>query len=162
MKKITASFVILLVGLFISGVAIAGVYKWVDENGVVHFSDSPPTHGKQSGKVEALSRHKGGAPAVSYADHGSPGGSSNNSKTQKHKAPTVELYVTSWCPYCKKASSFFRSRGIPFREYDIEKNKSAASRKRQLDDQKGVPFALINGQKIHGYSAAAYEKALKN
>ena len=29
----------------------------------------------------------------------------------------VELYTTSWCPYCKKARDFFRSRGISFTEY---------------------------------------------
>ena len=64
----------------------------------------------------------------------------------------VELYITSWCPYSKKAVSFFQSRGIPFVSYDIEKDESAARRKSQLDSKSGVPFAIINGQKIHGYS----------
>lgn len=75
--------------------------------------------------------------------------------------PQVELYVTSWCPYCKQATQFFRSRGIPFTAYDIEKDKGAAQRKNQLDSRNGVPFALINGQAIHGFSAEAYERALK-
>ena len=73
----------------------------------------------------------------------------------------VELYVTSWCPYCKQATQFFRSRGIPFTVYDIEKDKGAAQRKNQLDSRRGVPFALINGQAIHGFSAEAYERALE-
>jgi glutaredoxin len=74
--------------------------------------------------------------------------------------PQVELYVTSWCPYCKQATQFFRSRGIPFTAYDIERDKGAAQRKRQLDNRNGVPFALINGKAIHGFSAEAYERAL--
>lgn len=76
-------------------------------------------------------------------------------------APKVELYTTSWCPYCQKARDFFRSRGIAFKEYDIEKDKEAALRKRQLDTRNGVPFVLIDGRGIHGYSEAAYEAVLK-
>jgi glutaredoxin len=77
------------------------------------------------------------------------------------EAHQVELYVTIWCPYCKQATQFFRSRGIPFTVYDIEKDKGAAQRKNQLDSRNGVPFALINGQAIHGFSAEAYERALE-
>jgi glutaredoxin len=73
----------------------------------------------------------------------------------------VELYVTSWCPYCKQAIRYFRSRGIPFTAYDIEKDAIAGRRKSELDTRGGVPFAVINGQKIRGFSPEAYEKALK-
>jgi glutaredoxin len=73
----------------------------------------------------------------------------------------VELYVTSWCPYCKQAKQYFRSRDIPFTAYDIEKDGRAARRKAELDTRGGVPFAVINGQKIYGFSPEAYEKALE-
>lgn len=76
--------------------------------------------------------------------------------------PGVELYTTSWCGYCKKARAFFRERGISFTEYDIEKNQYAAYRKQQLDPSPGVPFALINGHGIHGYSEAMYLQALES
>lgn len=72
----------------------------------------------------------------------------------------VELYVTSWCPYCRQAMDFFKSRGIYFALYDIERDENAASRKKELDPRKGVPFAVINGVKIHGFSQDAYLKAL--
>ncbi len=186
MKKTHACFLILLVVFFIAGVADARLYKWVDDNGVVHFSDKPPTHGKKSGKVEAVSGYgKDGKPKVSFADYGSetsralsnttsntnqgstqytvPRKNSHSSgQTQTRKAPKVELYSTSWCGYCKLAAKFFRSKGIHFTEYDIDKDKSAARRKKQLDKGgNGVPFVMINGKGIHGYSTAAYEKALK-
>jgi len=45
----------------------------------------------------------------------------------------VVFYSTSWCGYCKKASS---ARGRE--EYD------------QLDG-KGVPLFVINGEVVHGY-----------
>jgi hypothetical protein len=53
------------------------------------------------------------------------------------------------------------SRGIPFTAYDIEKDAWAARRKGELDTRGGVPFAVINGQKIHGFSPEAYERALE-
>jgi glutaredoxin len=77
------------------------------------------------------------------------------------KVPEVVLYITSWCRYCKQARNFLRSRGIPFTEYDIEKDKRAAIRKKRLDKQKGVPFAIIYGQKVNGFSKELYEKALR-
>ncbi len=73
----------------------------------------------------------------------------------------VILFGTSWCPYCRKARDFFRARGIDFIEYDIEKDREAAIRKKELDTKGGVPFAIINGRSIHGYSESAYEKALQ-
>ena len=47
----------------------------------------------------------------------------------------VELYVTSWCPYCHKAKEFFDSRGINYTAYDIEEDEEASARKKQLDNK---------------------------
>ncbi len=82
-------------------------------------------------------------------------------KSQTAEQNQVELYVTSWCPYCKKARQFFESKGIAYKVYDIEKDSKAAARKRKLDSKKGVPFAIVNGTAIHGYSAERYAGALK-
>lgn len=80
---------------------------------------------------------------------------------QKKNAPKVELYVTSWCPYCHKAAEYFRARRIPVRIYDIEKDTQAAARKKRLDNgQSGVPFAVVNGVALHGYDPGGYERAL--
>jgi glutaredoxin-like YruB-family protein len=73
----------------------------------------------------------------------------------------VELYTTSWCPYCEKARGFLRAKGISFTEYDVEKDKDAARRLEQLDGRGGVPFAVIDGRGVHGFSEAAYERALE-
>ncbi len=74
----------------------------------------------------------------------------------------VELYVTSWCPYCKKAEAYLDQQGIEYSMYDIEKDAEAAKRKDQLTGRSGVPFAMINGAKITGWSKQAYAAALKN
>ena len=80
--------------------------------------------------------------------------------TSLSESHQVELYVVSWCPYCKQAVNFFQSRGIPFTAYDIEKDQDAAARKNRLDSGRGVPFAVIHGQKLHGYSEESYRRAL--
>jgi glutaredoxin len=84
----------------------------------------------------------------------------NNLLVSLQKTAQVELYVTSWCPYCRQAIDFFRPRGIYYALYDIERDDNAARRKNELDPRKGVPFAVINGIKIHGFSEDAYLKAL--
>lgn len=72
----------------------------------------------------------------------------------------VEIYVTSWCPYCKQAIKFLKDNRIPYVVYNIEKDSAAAKRRDRLSPRQGVPFAVINGTKIYGFSAEAYSEAL--
>jgi glutaredoxin len=44
--------------------------------------------------------------------------------------------------------------------YDIEKDSKAAKRRDSLSPRQGVPFAVINGKKIYGFSAEVYSQAL--
>ncbi|EHJ47253.1 glutaredoxin [Solidesulfovibrio carbinoliphilus subsp. oakridgensis] len=73
--------------------------------------------------------------------------------------PTVELFVTSWCPYCSKAKAYFQAKGIAYTAYDIEKDPAAAKRFQQYG-QRGVPLVVIGTTAIPGYSVAEYDKAL--
>ncbi|MEJ2656240.1 MAG: glutaredoxin domain-containing protein [Desulfobacterales bacterium] len=157
---------IFMVGVF-AGYSIADMYKWVDENGVAHFSDAPPGNADNS-DIETLPTYITPADNEYSQENISTENKENRSnstdtaeKNSWIKKSKVELYTTSWCPWCKKAKAFFRSRGISFIEYDIEKNKAAARRKAQIDRQNGVPFAVINGIGIHGYNVNAYIDALK-
>ena len=73
---------------------------------------------------------------------------------------TVEIYITDWCPYCAQAIKFLQANHIQYVAYDIEKDSEAAERKKGLSGRKGVPFAIINGKKIYGFSEKTYSKAL--
>jgi glutaredoxin len=149
--------------------SIADMFRWVDENGISHFSDAPSDDTGNS-DIEILPTYA--TPEndeYTQDNHSTKNKSMDNSlnpsdivqKKPSATKPKVELYTTSWCPWCKKAKAFFRSRGISFVEYDIEKDKEAARRKARLDHQQGVPFAVINGRGISGYNEAAYINALK-
>lgn len=52
---------LLLLGCF---TAQAQVYKWVDENGVVHYTDKPPSSSAKPAKLPALQTFKGDVPAL--------------------------------------------------------------------------------------------------
>ena len=53
------------------------------------------------------------------------------------------------------------SRKVSFKVYDIEKDAAAAKRMQQLSSGRGVPFAIINGIEIPGWSEKLYEMALE-
>jgi glutaredoxin len=168
MKKPIVFFVTLLVGVIFSGATIAEIYKWVDENGIIHLSDSPPQEIISTGKAELIPMFESDPQVIQQPERQTRKARSNTYTvtptpqiTKSHKTPKVELYTTAWCVYCRKAREFFRSRGIAFIEYDIEKDENAARRKNQLTDRRGVPFAVINGKRIHGFDQGAYIRALK-
>lgn len=159
----------LLFTLCLSDTATAEIYKWIDEHGKTHYTDSPPHHIKSAKKLEKIPTYNiRPQSSVQYGDNtrdagGTSSGEAINREESKHRRThEVELYVTSWCTYCKKARKFFQSRGIPVTEYDIEKDDKAALRKKRLDSKRGVPFAVINGHRIHGYVPSAYKKALQD
>lgn len=137
MKRTDAAVLALFLSLVFLAPGAAQMYKWVDESGVVHFSDQPPRGDASPGAVETRPTSR-----------------------SRPESPAVELYSTSWCPYCKRAREFLQSRGIPFVEYDVEKDRDAARRKGELDTRRGVPFAMINGKPVHGFSEALYRQAL--
>ena len=155
------------------GISSAEIYKWVDENGVTHYSDSPtqdmlePTATEEH---EIQSADPAPANTPPLPDATQKGALDSDffdilDETQEEVAentPTVEIYETSWCGYCKKAKDFFRSRGIDFVTYDIDRDQQARSRMQSLTSRMAVPFVVINGQGIPGYNVAGYEQALQN
>lgn len=155
----------------------AEIYKYVDENGFTHYTDSPtsevvaPDENLESVTIERTPP----APSPPSPRKAKPQEPANldsitnllneinqfeEENPQEKLEPEVELYVTSWCRYCKSAKKYFRSRGIDVKVYDVEKDKAAAQRMRRLTNRPGVPFAVINGRHINGFSVKAYERAL--
>jgi glutaredoxin len=139
-------------------VASAEIYKYVDADGKIHFTDTQPA-GEASEQVDLLPINSaGGGKLKSTAKSSS---ATETRVASANKYPKVELFVTSWCGYCKKAEAYLRKRGIPFTVYDIEKDLQAARRKNSLASRKGVPFALIGDQKLIGFSEVYYDRALQ-
>jgi glutaredoxin len=66
----------------------------------------------------------------------------------------VEVYMTSWCGYCKKMVRFLNEKGIPYTAYDIEKDSAAARVHRELGGN-GVPLVRVGSHVVHGYNPEA-------
>lgn len=170
--KVSGIFLAFLWLVLVIEPSAAEIYRWVDENGVVHFSDSPTESISEAKEAEEDS-----SPDPNTEDFSPPATETPKTTLDPNffdtldesrdepvtvNAPTVEIYETSWCGYCIKAKNFFRSRGIKFKAYDIEKDKGAARRMMALTRRRAVPFVVINGQPIQGYSEQAYTQALQN
>ncbi|HUY84163.1 MAG TPA: glutaredoxin 3 [Steroidobacteraceae bacterium] len=64
----------------------------------------------------------------------------------------VEVYTTSYCPYCARAKSLLKSKGVAFEEIDV--SGDAALREKMIELSGGrrtVPEIFINGRIIGGY-----------
>ena len=170
-QKIIFSIMFLTLTL---GISSAEIYKWVDEKGVTHYSDSPTRNIPDTAESEnddiqsSAATPAANRPPVDDTRKGSlaPDFFDFLKESQDDavavNTPTVEIYETSWCGYCKKAKNFFRSRGIKYTVYDIEKDPQAARRMKTMTKQRAVPFVVINGKGIQGYSEQAYTLALQN
>lgn len=137
-------FILLL--LLSANAAGAEIHKWRDADGKLHFGDQPPANA-DSQRVEVK-------PNVYTAQQSS---SEQGSPTIPSK-PSVTLYSTTWCGYCRKARDFFRANNIPFKEYDVE-----TSRKGKADYARfganGVPVILVGNQRLQGFAVEAFKRA---
>ncbi len=69
----------------------------------------------------------------------------------------VVMYATSWCPYCQQARNYFREQGIPYVEYDIEKNEEARRAYKSFGG-KMIPVIFVGQQRMNGFSVAGFNK----
>ena len=72
-----------------------------------------------------------------------------NSKNQNQ--PKIEIYTLDWCPYCRKAKSFLKSKGFTYQEYNIKDENIKKEMEKRTDEAKTVPQIFINDKLIGGY-----------
>jgi len=63
----------------------------------------------------------------------------------------VNLYSTPSCGYCTAAKRYFKQLGIPFREYDVSKDRKAADKMVRKTGQMGVPVIEIGNKIVVGF-----------
>ncbi|MEO1082858.1 MAG: glutaredoxin family protein [Acidobacteriota bacterium] len=62
-------------------------------------------------------------------------------------ADAVTVYSTTWCPDCHRAKAFLKSKGVEYREIDIEAQPEAAETVAEHNNGKHiVPTFEIGGQ----------------
>lgn len=140
--RLTVKFNLFLLAMLLACPAVAGVYKWTDAQGRVHYSDVPP----QAAKTTQLKLQTYAGPAQVSRVAGMESG--------------VTLYTTEWCGVCKRAKAFMQQNGVPFREWDVEKTEYGATKFRQLGGT-GVPVITVGAEKMVGFDAPGFMEMWK-
>lgn len=76
----------------------------------------------------------------------------NKQGLRKNSDIQVVMYMTDWCPYCKKAGNYIKSLGVHLTQYNIEKNENRKNEMKSLSGGSSmVPLIDIEGVIIRGY-----------
>ncbi len=80
--------------------------------------------------------------------------------TSSGGAHRVIVFSTPTCPWCNRAKSYLRSRGVPFRDVDVSRDAAAARDLVRRTGQMGVPVIEIDGRPIVGFDQRRIDTAL--
>ena len=136
-----------LIALFLcTSVTQAQVYRWVDEDGRVRYSDTPPPASAKGVQKKQYSTGAGD-PGLSYA-----------TQRAMREHPVV-LYTAPECgQICADGKALLDKRGIPYREVVVRSNEQIAELRKLAGSQ--VPALIVGAQAVSGYEAAAWTSAL--
>lgn len=142
----------------------ADLYQWTDENGVKHFSNTPPAIDADS--VRQMEEVVGDDnPDTNYLQEAIDLFKTGNGQeaaapaTKAKRTPKVVMYTTPTCGYCHRAKAYFNQKGIRYTEYDVTKSKKAHKQFKALNGR-GVPLIVIGDQRIAGFNKTAINRAL--
>lgn len=64
----------------------------------------------------------------------------------------VEVYTTTYCPFCHRAKALLNSKGVAFEEIDVTDDPELRQKMVELSGgRRTVPEIFINGRIIGGY-----------
>ena len=66
--------------------------------------------------------------------------------------PSVILFTTPTCSWCRTVKQYLRKNDIRFKEVDITRDEVAARDMVRLTGQQGVPVTLINNRPVVGFN----------
>ena len=128
--------------------AAAQLYRWTDEKGKVHFSDTPPPPGARD------VRKKAGGPASA---------SSGAAVPFALQRPMKDFPVTFWsapsCESCGPARQLLNARGVPFKEVSVRTDEQIAELNKAIGGNV-VPALVVGPTVIKGFEESEYQRAL--
>ncbi|MET0541325.1 MAG: glutaredoxin family protein [Variovorax sp.] len=137
--------------LFAVGAAVAQpVYRNVDKNGKVTFSDQPPAANTQP----AARTGTGATPPAGSGTAGLP-----YELRQVVQRYPVTLYTSDECAPCGTGRSMLVTRGIPFDERVVKTDQDTEALQR-LSGQNSLPLLAIGAQQLKGYSDGEWSQYL--
>ena len=126
----------------------AQLYRWVDQDGKVNYTQQPPPIGAKNVQKKATGSAPPESTALPYA-----------TQIAAKNYPVV-LYTTPECgEACVQARNALVSRTVPFREVSVAEQKGADELK-NMGGKAEVPVLRVGTQMQSGFEAAAYKNAL--
>lgn len=145
--KLNAHLFSSLALLLAAGTALAQpVYRNVDKNGKVTFSDQPPAANAQPAAPRAAATAGAGA-GLPYEVR------------QVAQRYPVTLYTSDECGPCGAGRSLLVTRGIPFDERTVKSTEDVDALQR-LSGQNSLPLLSIGTQQLKGFSDAEWSQYL--
>lgn len=136
--------------LVAAGAMAQPIYRQVDKNGKVTFSDRAP-----SASTEPASAGQQGATAPSGAN---TAGLPYELRQVAQRYP-VTLYSGDECGPCGAARTLLTTRGIPFEERTVKSNADIEALQR-LSNQNALPLLTIGSQQLKGFSDVEWSQYL--
>lgn len=141
---------LLIVACMAGGAAHAQstVYRWVDKDGKVHFTDAPPP----PDAVNATQARVGGG--------GNDDSSLPYALQQAIKRNPITLYVSKTCDLCDEARALLTQRGIPYAERNIETSPADADKVREVVGTLSVPLMMLGDKPVKGFEEGIWNATL--
>lgn len=147
MRHLVAAACVALVAL--PAASQSTVYRWVDKDGKVHFSDTPPP---QDVKASSQRRMGGGYVETENLPYAT--------QLATRKNPVV-LYTGADCGEpCNQGRELLAKRGVPFSERDAQGNAEAQEALKKLVGALEVPVLMVGENKVKGYEESQWQSAL--
>ena len=128
--------------------AHAQLYKWVDDKGKTHYTDTPPPSNARAGEKKA-----------SQASGDGGGNGFPFELARAVRAQPVTLYTTVNCPACDQGRALLNQRGVPFAEKTVSSNDDIAQL-RQAGGGSQLPFLVVGRSTQQGLEEAGWNTLL--
>ncbi|MDX1648625.1 MAG: glutaredoxin family protein [Myxococcota bacterium] len=123
-------------------------YQYVDASGAVRFverlEDVPADQRASAGRIEMEARPRRAAPAGRDRDGPRP-------FARVASAPTVVVYTTTWCGWCRKTLAWLDRRGVSYVNKDIEADPDHREELVRKAGRASIPVVAIDGALVRGY-----------
>lgn len=144
--RVRLKLVVVLLALAAAASASAQQYRWLDEKGRVHYTDTPPPPTARNAQKKNL---KGNA----------VGQQQSYDLSQAMKTSPVKLYSHPDCKDpCQRARELLNRRGVPFTEISAVDDK--LDELKRVSGSTSVPVLVVGSQVETSPTDQAYNQAL--
>lgn len=69
--------------------------------------------------------------------------------------PKVQVYTTSWCPYCHAVKAIFDAKGVTYEEVDAQAPEVRQAMIQRAHGRRTVPQVFVGDRHVGGYDELA-------